>query len=511
MKKKNNGEWENLFPLTLFENIYNNEGTSLPNYFSNLNDTIDSMDETFTNNLESVRTELTNSTNSLNDTINSLDESFTNDLGTVETTLRNNIKNKITPVETPNGFNWQDHPLQDKIFTDGKGNYSLKGFNINDYEPVGTVYYVDPVNGDNANDGRTPETAFRTLVHAEGREDEYISVKLRGGVYFLEEGMNGYTINKNISIKPYGNEKVILTSGSEFNNLQVHDGVVYSAYSTTPPSKMIDINNLDNSGNPLVMERVSSIEALHSRPNSWYHEDDTIYFRTFDSREPTTRDVIRLGHTPVLTCASNNHTVYTENIHMYGGTPTVMVERRSPEYNMSFIAKNCHFKFSLNEDSGNAVHVHRTELVILEDCSVYDTDKDGFWYTGEQTHAIEINCSAENIGKYGSNAHQGSTAHDGAKVIRINGNYRTSSGPNIADTHENTQGWIMGSVASNSNANESNRNANYMAYSLAELWIEGSIGYDSRYDITGTGTIHVRNNNLLSSDKYHQDTNPVEY
>lgn len=47
MKKKNNDIWENLFPITFNENVYDQEGLSLTEKLTNIEDTFDTIEDTF--------------------------------------------------------------------------------------------------------------------------------------------------------------------------------------------------------------------------------------------------------------------------------------------------------------------------------------------------------------------------------------------------------------------------------------------------------------------------------
>ena len=61
MKKKNNDEWENLFPISLQENIYNNDGEPLPT-------TLENIENDFTNNIELVKNDIEDINNNVSDT-----------------------------------------------------------------------------------------------------------------------------------------------------------------------------------------------------------------------------------------------------------------------------------------------------------------------------------------------------------------------------------------------------------------------------------------------------------
>lgn len=61
MKKKNNDQWENLFPISLQENIYNDDGEPLPT-------TLENIENDFNNNIELVKKDIVDINNNVSDT-----------------------------------------------------------------------------------------------------------------------------------------------------------------------------------------------------------------------------------------------------------------------------------------------------------------------------------------------------------------------------------------------------------------------------------------------------------
>ncbi|MCJ8014443.1 LamG domain-containing protein [Paenibacillus sp. KQZ6P-2] len=106
------------------------------------------------------------------------------------------------------------------------------------------TYYVDPVNGQDTNDGMSTTTAFRTIEHARdvvrtinANMTDDIEVKLRGGTYTLnstlnftdaDSGTNGF----NIIYSAYNGEKPVISGGKQITGWTLYDASknIYTAY-----------------------------------------------------------------------------------------------------------------------------------------------------------------------------------------------------------------------------------------------------------------------------------------
>lgn len=106
---------------------------------------------------------------------------------------------------------------------------------------IQTAYYVDPVNGNDNNDGVSTATAFRTITKArdvvratKGTMTGDIVVNLRGGTYTLtstlsfnenDSGNNGYRIY----YKAYNGEIPAITGGQKITGWTLYSGNIYRA------------------------------------------------------------------------------------------------------------------------------------------------------------------------------------------------------------------------------------------------------------------------------------------
>jgi len=112
MKKRNNEEWENLFPLTLMENVFDNNGVSLTNNLSDFNDTITNDLE---NTISNINTSLEQTTNDLNQSLQETTNDVTQSLSQTEENVNNQLaeQNAILQREI-NQKNAEIEMIQDK-------------------------------------------------------------------------------------------------------------------------------------------------------------------------------------------------------------------------------------------------------------------------------------------------------------------------------------------------------------------------------------------------------------
>src|SRR5690625_2238938 len=126
-------------------------------------------------------------------------------------------RNSWYPVITPSGFSWKDHPLKNKIFTNGLGSFELVNFDVSMFQPVGKSYYVDVVNGDDNNDGTSLEKSFKNLETAINQEDVVV-IFVSEGLYSRSSGFTNNTIiNKDLTIKALQGHSVIFSSTFAIN------------------------------------------------------------------------------------------------------------------------------------------------------------------------------------------------------------------------------------------------------------------------------------------------------
>ena len=193
-----------------------------------------------------------------------------------------------------------------------------------------------------------------------------------------------------------------------------------------------------------------------------------------------------------------NVTLFMQNITFIGGLGRAFFAQ-----NGSVVAIDCDFRtpdtleaFTLNTNAAGVTH-----NVTLIRCRSISSAADGFGSTtlaaGEIVKWAEINCISVNSGTAGAGTHQGSSIHKSAgngaiNVIRINGHYYDSYGPqNIADVG-GVQSWNLGV---NCYRTYSGNNAAFYCGDTSTMWLhsckaDGAIPFQT--DNVG-GTIKVYN------------------
>src|SRR5699024_4452997 len=178
----------------------------------------------------------------------------------------NDGRNTYRPVPTPDGFRWKNHPLQNLIFADNNGNFKVK-FDVSKLRPIGKQYHVDVINGDDANDGLTPQTALKTMIAAYNKTD-ITEMILHSGLYNRNDNLWGIDVEKDISIIGAENAKVILacsqnlvpTLNDEYSN-------VYQM-NTQSVSGIYDLKNRNENNDYYVYTQVESISEVSVNPGS---------------------------------------------------------------------------------------------------------------------------------------------------------------------------------------------------------------------------------------------------
>lgn len=349
-------------------------------------------------------------------------------------------------VIPPQEFSWKP-PM--KIFRGNVGefrtNLDLKSYaNI---QPQVT-YYVK-TDGNNGNSGLTWELAKASISGA-------ITTANAGGVparikvaagYYPRNGawLTAPTVNieviADLSVGSGGkvysttDYKPTLTSWTLDTNHYEHTGA------TVTVASVLDESNLNGYGLATPLVQVASEALCDSTANSWYYDGtaDVLYIHTTDSREPDD-DIIILTSQAGLTHNTNGITVYVEGITFWSYAHTT--QNTSAAGGVKFYAKDCEFMYAF----GTNINLLGVDEAIVERCLFAGSQTaDGIGSAIRNTivgRRIEIDCIS-----YGNGtgvANQASTSHDGAKVIRVNGQYYNQPGQCIADVGSGAEIWCLG-------------------------------------------------------------------
>lgn len=395
------------------------------------------------------------------------------------------------PVSTPVEFNWKDHPLKDKIFTDGQGIFWLENWNIKDYAPTGVTYYVDPSNvTGNANDnnsGLTPDEPLerpnQAIIKSNVDVIEVMSDAPRNRIF------GSQTLTRDLTIKAYNGRDIVIgadETGVSWTKTEGQTNVYQTSVGTV--YDVVDRSVLDGEGDWTKFVNVESTTKVNSTPASWYQTEGTLYIHTPDSR-PADGDVKVLLNVALIDFTyDDDATLFLEGIKFYGGR-TVQVKSSTDQ--VKFYAKDCEFNFG-NFQQGNGLAIQGQVQPVSQNCISAKNYNDGFnygWLSGSGIpEAVEIECIGRNNGDNGE-SENGSTMHNGGKIIRVNCAHYRNKGPNINDVHPFTRSWNMGCIAFESTAETSVQSVDFRVNQQGTssdeplMWLDYCNAYGSIYSL----------------------------
>lgn len=387
--------------------------------------------------------------------------------------LRSALDGAYTKLSVPTGFDYLSG-IDFDVFSDG-------------YKFVSMIDLAKYKNQSANTISVTPADALQTIITGATSGDTII---LGDGVY------SSVTIGKSINLIAENPGKVFFMPVACGEFTATATSGVYSCAVSRNASAVYDISNKDK-GIYRKMAKVTSIGAL-STPGTWYQgSSPKIYVHLFNGEMPNTDDVLAdyNENAVIFINAAETGTVYMEGITVYGGNNNIVMRNSETYPVQKLYAKGCRFLLS---NQSNAVTLLGTNGYFQE-CEASLALRDGFNYhhlTNVPSCGLEIDCIAHDNGvnagsDQGSN--NGSTMHDGGKIIRINGVYYNNYGGNVADITLNTVTYNYGVVAFDSKAINDAESGDFWCNTSAIMNLFGcrAIG-DSKYNLyCVSGTINV--------------------
>ena len=405
--------------------------------------------------------------------------------------IRNETKNAFM-VEAPEGFSWKNSPVAGKIYSDGKGSFFMKDFDVSDFKNEiegGKNYYINPSAGhDTAYDGLSPEHPFKTAKAAYDKTDVG-TIYLMPGVYSRAEGFNFFTITKDINIIGLGGDVIITNDWAVGWTEEGNQNIVKRSTSVVP-ERIVDVLRKDQTGNYINLTQVETLAEVYATPDSWANVSGTLYAHVSGNNHQGYTNIVCSRRDDGNMTISGECNVYLENLKLIGGKTPISAVAIDTTHAPSVFGKECEFWYGQGDANyRNAVTMRGTRLTIFQRCkAMYNGGTDGFNYHTYQDvvpKAIEIDCQGIGNGDDPDGSDQGSTIHEGGKIIRINGVYYGNHGANIGDADEETESWNIGCVCFGSKAQANSQNGNYMAYTGVAMWLDSCVGYSSMGNLAG--------------------------
>lgn len=302
-----------------------------------------------------------------------------------------------------------------------------------------TPYYIS-TSGSDLNNGLSEINALATMSKAIslGAKLVYISAG------FYDKGiLNPGIINRDLAIIGVGD---VYDTKHESFTWSLVSGIYEST--TISINSILDKVTLDGDGYFTNYIFKSSIAEVQATSGTWWYDGSKTYVNPLNA----TSDL--LTNTSIFSSyVGNSFRLYIENITYTNG---ISSNPRNNLITFNLYMKNVKLPYpSRNDDVGgeNGITINST-FTIFQNCISNNSNRDNFNYHNGITgigvlnyECIEIDCEAKNPSYLDINSNnQSSTAHDGMKMLRINGSYLNGNTQVIADTNSGTESIILGST-----------------------------------------------------------------
>jgi len=278
----------------------------------------------------------------------------------------------------------------------------------------------------------------------------------------------------------------------------------------------LDITHLAD-GLVIPMTQAVSTSALTATPGTFIVSGNKLYVHMYDGKMPTERDIAVLGtntQTIRLSGASAACKWYLEGLTVFGGKSCIYAIDSETYGDQTVIGVDCKAYYS---QTGDCIAMRGVDA-FFQRCEAMGAYLDGFNYhkrnPNDQTdnnisNGFEVDCIGHDNGHRDSRtidkiSDNGSTIHDGGKIVRINGLYYNNNGGNLADTNPNTESYNYGCIAFDSTGPQdspSDVGADYWTDKSAIMYLYAcrSLG-DSIY------SLRIANNSqIIADDKTEYD------
>lgn len=394
------------------------------------------------------------------------------------------------------------------VLTDGY--HFSTDFNADDYKNAGgSIWYVKE-DASGSGTSRDNPASFGTAYNSASSGD---TILILDGIYCRDD--RGYAmtaIAKSLNIIGES-ENVIFVDGNyiTFSKLTGYSYVYSGTRSLT--SYCIDTSK---DGEYIEYTKVSSIAEVEALAGSYYINGNTVYVHSINGTDPTGYVCCCLDYEPTLDISnsSQNVKVYVENITLVGKYKGITIDKTNISNTLDVCFNNVQ-AILCGGGSYNAFNVYGGNI-IFNKCKALSAHRDGFNYVGANKSGTTCDCKAVEIDSVGASCGKGAsedtmnatTAHNGAKVIRINGKYYDCYGASVADVQTDTQSVNIACKAYAPYTTSSNSQNFSAQQSGTEMWLESCLAVGGVYDLFcyGDSVIHANNTAYLTKSIYQSAT-----
>lgn len=394
-------------------------------------------------------------------------------------------------ISLPAAFSW----FPGRLYSGGSSDSAKTNINVDSLwyaqEVSGIVpVYISP-DGNDANSGSSPNAPKKTLAAAISAGAVGVIYAAPGTYYGGIGTAIGTTVARDIRIfSQSGGKDVVVRTGVDSTTLTwtINTGSTYEATPGLAINQVFDGSITDDNGDYYRLTARDSIANVNANPGSWWYDSGAakVYVRMPTNRSPDP-DAVLLGS--AVGTITGNRGLYLRGIRFEGGGLQLVeaggVRPRLYMYNSDQVYGA---NFNIDSDGGTT---------YLEDVITAHAGLDNLNYHdqgGVSARAVEINVTSYGAGylKSGDENKNASSMHDTGSVVRVNGRYYDSYGPNIPDTGTSSS-FNIGVSAYRSIAPTATQDVNF--YSDGGMYLVDCFsGKGSAYDIRAVnGTVQVRN------------------
>lgn len=384
----------------------------------------------------------------LNDKIDDVDDKADNNTEAI-TTLTNSVNNHNSYTEGPLKYGKLGYPTEFgnvgfTLFRNVDG-FITDDIDLTQYETTNLIHVNRDTGNDSTGDGssanpyKTIHQALTAINSLGGNRWKIVCHTyrfFRDEFYAEVQSNTTYTMTKDVIIEPDDLTKQILVAPDQADLVWTSQG---GGVFKTTRSNIYTIYNLvqkDVWGCPKELTKVNSLSACQQQYESYYVSGSDVYIHCNGGATPTTSTYcMPLKLSVCKFRIHNNRFLRLRNI-TFLPYYDLSFTNESSDYENGLICENVNI-FGMSDSNGFTVDNVKT--VYMFNCTTTKNYLDGFNYhytSMNPTNAIvyENNCKSYYNGfDYDRNICNGSTIHEGGRIIRANCVYQDTHGPAVAD------------------------------------------------------------------------------
>lgn len=316
-----------------------------------------------------------------------------------------------------------------------------------DPRAASTVYYVDVINGNDANNGSSWALAFKSIWKATTAGNAAAVpywTKVAAGRYSRANAFtNGPAV---IPTQPCvfeavgGRVECHVGDANGVVNFTLDVGTTWKA-TRSNVTRVLDWLNVNSYGDYIEFTKVATQADCRVTPGSWYTDGTTVYINRTDGATVTgANTAVLLTTVEGIKSPNSGSNMHLFGISQIGGTNGAFQLANNGAGKV--LAVDCNFNWSTNSTYVDNVTSLDCALVVLIRCASAYGQKDGFNFHAANSvipNAVLLDCKGyENGTVVASTSNNGVTIHDAGLLIDINGRYFKNHGGDFANANTGT-------------------------------------------------------------------------